>query len=518
MYNLKKRRGLAISQIAVILIVIILVVGAGYMYLQQPQDQQPGDPGGDESSIPEFSLTLIGLNGTEATLEATDFEGMTPLEMVSGLLTSAGSISSIANYTGVPLEDVCDLVGGISSENSLRVTAADDYSMVFTWAELSGEFITFNPLTGDEVENNGNLTPCLAYFYDGEPMSESSGPIRLVIMSEENLITEGHFWIKQVVKIEILEAIQDYTLSLEGYLSEEMDRATFESGANCPDSLPNHRGVYVDSDERIWTGIPLWLLVGRVDDNVSHKGPSYNRVMADNYAYNVTLIDSSGSYSVVLNSSYIKMNENILLANEMNGAPLPEKYWPLRLVGSDLDKSQMIRNIATIQLVYNEGWNETVEPPVDWGPDWNITLTGYINETMTRDSFIEGATCPDTNHTATWTDGENHEWTGIPLWLLVGRVDDSERHGPEAYNATLADEGYTVWVKASDGYMNSLDSSIIKYNNEVIVAYSYDGGHLPIAESPEDKTYFPLRVVGPDLTTGQMVYDISEIFIEYPSE
>ena len=102
MFNLKKRRGLANSQIAVILIVIILVVGAGYMYLQQPQDQQPEDTVGDESFIPEFSLTLIGLNGTEATIGATDFEGMTHLEMVSGLLTSAGSIKSIANYTGVP--------------------------------------------------------------------------------------------------------------------------------------------------------------------------------------------------------------------------------------------------------------------------------------------------------------------------------------------------------------------------------------------------------------------------------
>ena len=183
-----------------------------------------------------------------------------------------------------------------------------------------------------------------------------------------------------------------------------------------------------------------------------------------------------------------------------------------------MEKSQTIRNVATIKLVYNEGWNETSETPIDWGPDWNITLTGSINETMTRDSFIQGATCPDTNHTATWTDGDNHEWTGIPLWLLVGRVDDSERHGPGAYNVTLADEGYTVWVKSSDGYMNSFDSSIVKHNEGIIVAYGYDGGHLPIANGTEEKTYFPLRVVGPELTTGQMVYNLSEIIIEYTSE
>ena len=333
----------------------------------------------------------------------------------------------------------------------------------------------------------------------------------MVILSEEELITEGHFWIKEVVKVEVIKAVQEYTLNLVGRLNEVMDRATFESGANCPDTLPNHKGVYIDGDDQIWTGIPLWLLVGRIDDNVSHKGLSYNRDMADNYAYRINVIAKDG-YSIELNSSFVKMNQNILLANELDSSQLPEKYWPLRLVGSDLEKDQMIRNVATIELVYNESW---IEEPVDWGPDWNLTLMGYMNETMTRDEFIMGAICPDTNHTATWTVGDGHEWTGIPLWLLVGRVDDSESHGPGAYNTTLADEGYLVYVKASDGYKKSLDSYTVKHNDDLIIAYSFDGNHLPIAEKSADKTYFPLRLVGPGLTTGQMVYNIAEIIINF---
>jgi DMSO/TMAO reductase YedYZ molybdopterin-dependent catalytic subunit len=511
MYKPKKRKGVSNLQYAAILIILILIAGAGYMNLQQAPDEQPPGGNGEEPSIPEFILTLIGENGTAFNLDESDFEVLTSMEMISGLMTSAGSIKSIANYTGVPISELCNFVGGINNDSSLRVTAADDYSMIFTWAELSGEFVTFNPVTGDEVKNNGNLVPCLAYFINGEPLEEGHGPLRMVVLSEEELITEGHYWIKEVVKVEVIKAVQEYTLNLVGRLNEVMDRATFESGANCPDTLPNHKGVYVDGDDQIWTGIPLWLLVGRIDDNVSHKGLSYNRDMAENYAYRIKVIAKDG-YSIELNSSFIKMNQNILLANELDGSQLPDKYWPLRLVGSDLDKGQMIRNVATIELVYNESW---IEESVDWGPDWNLTLMGYMNETMTRDEFITGATCPDTNHTATWTDGDGHEWTGIPLWLLVGRVDDSNSHGPGSYNTTLADEGYLVYVKASDGYKKSLDSYTVKHNDDLIIAYSFNGNLLPIAEKPEDTTYFPLRLVGPGLTTGQMVYNIAEIIIDY---
>ena len=504
-------------------ILAVIVIGAlGYQLFlapkpAPPEDQTPPENGGttpvedipDEPEIPEFSITIIGLGGEQYVMSADDVANITVVEMDGGLKTSAGSIRAIGNYTAVPLSKVCDLVGGISSENSLRVTAADDYAMIFTWEELEGNFITFDAATGDETPNEGGLIPALAFMYNGEPLDPNDGPIRLVVLGEEGLITEGHFWIKQVVKIEILPAVREWTLSLEGARNETMDRATFESGANCPDSLPNHKGVYEDSEGKIWTGIPLWLLVGRVDDEVHHTVNAYNRDLADSNAYTINVVAGDG-YSVTLNSSYVKMNENILLANELDGAPLPEPYWPLRLVGSDMAKSQMVRNIAKIQLNFTageEGGEE--EPVIDWGPDWSLTLNGTLIEVMDRDTFIEGADCEYANHSYSWTDGEGQVWTGIPLWYLVGRVDDEVDHGENAFNRTLAEQGYTVRVIASDGYSKDFESSLVMLNNDVILAHMMDGGPLP-------EKYLPLRIVGPELTSGQMIRNVVEIRLIFP--
>ncbi len=43
----------------------------------------------------------------------------------------------------------------------------------------------------------------LVYFKDGQPLPSNEGPLRLAILGPEGLITEGHNWVKFVVKIGI---------------------------------------------------------------------------------------------------------------------------------------------------------------------------------------------------------------------------------------------------------------------------------------------------------------------------
>ncbi len=117
-----------------------------------------------------------------------------------------------------------------------------------------------------------------------------------------------------------------------------MDRPTFESGANC------HSVNWTDSERQVWKGIPLWLLVGRVDDSLEHGSDAFNRTLADQ-GYTVQLIAADG-YKIELNSTFVTLNNDIIVANEMNDMPLLEEFWPLRLVGAALTKSQMIRNIV----------------------------------------------------------------------------------------------------------------------------------------------------------------------------
>jgi len=189
-------------------VAIILIIGGAYLFWQnqaQPEET-PGttETGGtetpepEEPTIPDFQITLVGAEGQQMVIGPDDFAALDVVEEVGGLMTSAGSIQGPYTYTGVPLTEVLDLVGGISEENSLRITASDGYAMVFTWKELSGDFLTYSTATGDEVESTKPLIPVLAYLEDGKPLIQGHGPVRLVVLGEEGLVSEGHFWVKQV--------------------------------------------------------------------------------------------------------------------------------------------------------------------------------------------------------------------------------------------------------------------------------------------------------------------------------
>jgi hypothetical protein len=298
-----------------------------------------------------MNLTLVALNSTTLTLNESDIAGLGSFESRGGFKTSAGYLRGIGNYTGVPLIVLCDLVGGIDNACSLRVTADDGYSMVYTYDQVMGQvFVTFDPGTGDEANHTQPLTTVLAYYKDGSNMTSDEGPLRIAVLGSEGLLTEGHWWIKQVVKIEIRPAIAEWTLVLRGALIEDLDRATFESGVNeqC------HGLNWTDSNNNVWTGMPLWLLIGRIDDGNVHVTNTSVRAFNDTLAlqgYTVKVINGQG-YSREFNSTRVIRNANIIVANRLNGAPLPEPYWPLRLVGSGLSSSEMLGNAVEIQIIF----------------------------------------------------------------------------------------------------------------------------------------------------------------------
>lgn len=139
-------------------------------------------------------------------------------------------------------------------------------------------------------------------------------------------------------------------------------------------------------------------------------------------------------------------------------------------------------------------------PPSD--PDWPLTLEGASIYAMGQAEFEAGAGC----HEASWVDGEN-TWSGIPLWLLVGYVDDGIQHGEGAFNDGLAAAGYDVRVVAFDGYSKVFASADVARNNDMIIANKLNGVEL-------DSDYYPLRLVGPGLTGGQKVSQVVRIELE----
>ena len=53
-------------------------------------------------------------------------------------------------------------------------------------------------------------------------------------------------------------------------------------------------------------------------------------------------------------------------------------------------------------------------------------------------------------------------WSGIALWRILARVDDTD---PATFSDTVADLGYNVTVKASDGFSKTFASSLLKRND-----------------------------------------------------
>jgi hypothetical protein len=289
-------------------------------------------------------LQITGPEGSQSFTLA-DLKALPVTEGQAGIKSSTGKITLPELYRGVSLKDLMAALGGFDDTTGINVVAKDGYGITFSYDQaMNGTFIAYDPSTGDELKAHDPLTAIVAYERKGQPMDpEMDGTLRLVIVSaKNNQVTDGHWAVKWVTTLEVKSLGEEWTLHLEGAITEGMDRATFESGAS-----PNcHAGTWTDDKAQPWVGIPLWLLVGRVDDEVQHNGPAFNDALADT-GYTVDVVASDG-YMVSFDSARVKRNDNILVAITVNGNPLPDQYYPLRLVGSDLQKNEMAGKIAKI--------------------------------------------------------------------------------------------------------------------------------------------------------------------------
>jgi hypothetical protein len=330
---------------AIAIIVPILVIAAASAWYLQTFHSSTENL---HTTLQDMSLTLVALNGTTVSLDSSAIADLPSFTSKGGLMTSVGTIKAVNNYTGVKLTTLCDLVGGIGIETSVRVTASDGYSMIYSYEQLLGDFVTYDPKTGNEIVHNQTLTPIVAYHINGENLDDDEGPLRFLIVGPKGLITDGHYWIKFTEKIEILPAIRDWSLHLIGVKNENLSRVEYESGVIC------HGESWTDETGQVWEGIPLWLLAGRVDDdspNHMEKG-GFNRSLAYT-GYTIQVITGDG-YTAEFESELVAENDDIILANTIDGETLPEPYWPLRLVGSDVNKAEMLRNVIEIRLIFEK--------------------------------------------------------------------------------------------------------------------------------------------------------------------
>jgi hypothetical protein len=202
-----KKSKINIKLIASIVIIITVVslasVTAQYMLSQPPQQQQPN------SQLPNMTLTLIGSNGQQQNLTKQDLLAIEPYSAKGGIKSHGNAITGVGTYTGVPVTTLIDLVGGITSAETLTATAADGYTMPYSYNQVVNGlgFATYNTADGSEKAATQPLKLVVTYYFDGAALPAEEGPLRMGVLGTEGLLTAGNQWEKMVTQLKVNPAV-----------------------------------------------------------------------------------------------------------------------------------------------------------------------------------------------------------------------------------------------------------------------------------------------------------------------
>ncbi|UUX93172.1 hypothetical protein [Methanoplanus endosymbiosus] len=275
---------------------------------------------------------------------------------------------------GTAISDICSLVGGMSPGDELRLTADDGYvvnlmyeniyepkprqgtAILAWWSEKQGFAPEFRGapalffLADDTVFGNVDMQECMKRSY-----------WRFYSCSGTEYPSAAGMAVRNVNKAEIYPATEkDWTFDLDGFFDVEITRPGFEMGISCGERAKNHKMSYTDDEGHEWTGMPLYLFAGYVDDACSHDE---NKV--DNKAYNLTLAESD-AYTVVVegitgdkaefSSSEIMWDTGYIIANEVDGHKFDESgdFWPVTLIGEKVGDEREVFGITGISLKYKD--------------------------------------------------------------------------------------------------------------------------------------------------------------------
>jgi len=181
---------------------VLFLAGGVVVGVQQWSGRTPVEP-------VEWDLTLVGPEGQEVVLSYNEVVALRSVETRAGFFSSVGTVYGPYTVRGVPLETLLNWVGGMTPSDVLFVAAKDGYSCVFDYAQIHGDIATFEPDTLRMVPE-GEVRYLLIFEQDGEPLPEDSGrPLRLAVANPDGLLTEGHWWVKWVQRLEIRTLTSD---------------------------------------------------------------------------------------------------------------------------------------------------------------------------------------------------------------------------------------------------------------------------------------------------------------------
>jgi len=223
-----------------------------------------------------------------------------------GTFTNSAGVDYSATYTGVPL---MTLIGNAPTDGTLRVTASDGYSMNYAV---------------DMIADDSEGVWVLAYKENGEWMPEDPGPLRIVQIGESNPHFTSSLSARMVERIELHGTYEAYTLRVTGAVERVFSREELEAGIGCPCHTATVTATS-KGETSTYTGLPLWRLVGYVDDEIfaaDEEGIYYNEEdFSDDLAamaYTVTLVAEDG-YDQTVTSDLIARDDRFIVAFKKDG-------------------------------------------------------------------------------------------------------------------------------------------------------------------------------------------------------
>lgn len=325
-----------------LLIPVLLVLGIFMMaFMTSCADEKgtTGTTGGEPVDI-----ELIDRDGNKQTVDLSKLESMTG---ESGFIKSTGTIVGPAELTGPKLVDVLEKIGGITPEDALMITAGDGYEMTYTYDQVMGKVMTYDDK--GEPQKIGDTEAILAIESSVEEVLEKAP--RLCFISDEKLLSDGHFWMKEVAAIKVVPGVEEWEISLSGIEEATMDRPTFESIATCGRSTHPAQEYEDEGEKAVYNGVPLWVMVSMVDGADDEDGHyRFNRELSRT-GYTVQVISADG-YKAELSSQDVAYNDGIFLAYLKNDEPLDKDSGPLQLVGPELpSKKDAVKQVKEIKLI-----------------------------------------------------------------------------------------------------------------------------------------------------------------------
>jgi len=109
-------------------------------------------------------------------------------------------------YKGFKVTDLLKAVGGMTSDQSVKFTASDDYTRTLNYGQVVGGIFDLQDGSGNAV--TAISTPVLAVLYEknGAALDSNSSPLLLGILCDKTQYSGGSTWIKKIARIEVVAA------------------------------------------------------------------------------------------------------------------------------------------------------------------------------------------------------------------------------------------------------------------------------------------------------------------------